>query len=204
MNPEGADLDVLRRRAKKQLRARARALRAAIPPPALGARSRRIVDRLLELAELQSAGGVALFWPMHARGEVDLRPLHGLLRRDSKRVFYPFMATAGRAANGFAQVDDERTLAERGNGFLEPPDDAPSARRTELDVVVVPALAVVADGHRLGYGAGFYDALLPEFRPPAVAIAVAYDFELLAELPTTANDVACDIVVTDQRTFRVR
>jgi len=67
----------------------------------------------------------------------------------------------------------------------------------------VPALAVASSGHRLGYGSGFYDATLPDFCPPALSIVVAYDFQLLAELPVSAHDIACDIVVTDARLLRV-
>ena len=52
------------------------------------------------------------------------------------------------------------------------------------DVVVVPALAVAADGHRVGYGIGFYDATLPDVCPPAAAVMVAFGFQLLAEVPS--------------------
>ena len=87
-------------------------------------------------------------------------------------------------------------------GFAEPAAHLVSAVRGEVDVVVVPALAVAADGHRLGYGAGFYDRVLPAYRPPACAIAVAYDFQLVMELPVLENDLACDLVVTDVRAIR--
>jgi 5-formyltetrahydrofolate cyclo-ligase len=94
-------------------------------------------------------------------------------------------------------------LAVRGGRFAEPPADAPEAARGDVELLVVPALAVAENGHRLGYGAGFYDAALPDFRPPALAVVVAYDFQLLAEVPTLAHDVPCDIVVTDARTLVV-
>jgi len=65
--------------------------------------------------------------------------------------------------------------------------------------VLVPALALDSRGHRLGYGAGYYDRTLPRFCPPAVSIGVAYDFQLLVELPVTEGDVPCDWIVTDTR-----
>jgi 5-formyltetrahydrofolate cyclo-ligase len=67
----------------------------------------------------------------------------------------------------------------------------------------VPALAVSSAGHRLGYGVGFDDATLPDFCPPAASLIVAFDFQLLAELPTLDHDFACDLVVTDARTLAV-
>ena len=83
-------------------------------------------------------------------------------------------------------------------GFEEPPADAPEP--DALDVIVVPALAVEPRGYRLGYGAGFYDRALPEWTP-AVTLAVAFDFQLLAEVPVTPGDVAVRWIVTDSRSF---
>jgi len=65
----------------------------------------------------------------------------------------------------------------------------------------VPALAVDPRGHRIGYGAGFYDRALPRFVPPAAAIVVAFDFQLVAEVPETPLDFAAAWVVTDTRTL---
>jgi len=45
--------------------------------------------------------------------------------------------------------------------------------------------------------------MLPDFRPPACAVVVAFDFQLLAELPVEPHDVACDIVVSEARTVLV-
>lgn len=100
---------------------------------------------------------------------------------------------------GFRRADTADELAPRGHGFAEPPRNAQSARAGELDLIVVPALAVTPGGHRLGYGAGFYDVTLPEHCPPAEAVVVAYDFELLPDLPLLAHDFACHQVVTDAR-----
>ncbi len=70
-------------------------------------------------------------------------------------------------------------------------------------VVVVPALAVDPIGHRIGYGKGFYDRLLARICPPAFAIAVAYDFEVVPEVPADTHDHAVDVVVTDLRRWQV-
>jgi 5-formyltetrahydrofolate cyclo-ligase len=199
----GPALDDLKRRAKRQLRQRMRALRGAIPASARRDRSLAIAERVIGLPEVLGAGSVALFSPMEEKGEVDLRVVDERCRARGARVYYPSAGGDGRKA-GFRLVGRLSDLAEAGHGFLEPGSDAPEAGPGEIDVMVVPALAVSELGHRLGYGAGFYDALVPQFSPPALTIVVAYDFELLAELPTHDWDVACDIVVTDARVLRTR
>jgi 5-formyltetrahydrofolate cyclo-ligase len=192
-------------RAKIQLRQRMKAQRAAYPAAALAERNAKIVARAAELSAFVAARSIALFWPMVEQKEVDLRPLDALARAANKRVFYPGFT---RSAEGTLCTDLRLTasveeLAVRGQRFAEPLPDAPVAARGDVELMIVPALAAALSGHRLGYGRGFYDALLPDFRPPALAVVVAFDFQLLAELPVEAHDVACDVVISESRTVLV-
>lgn len=192
------------RRAKKQLRKRLRDLRATYPAPTLARRSARLVAQLSELPELTRAKAVALFYPLLERGEVDTRALDAQLRERNVAVYYPFMdaRSTGGFVTGFRLTTSLGDLTERGRGFLEPPIEAPTAQAGDVDVVIVPALAGDGRGHRLGYGSGFYDATLPDVAPPALKVIVVYDFQLLAEIPSEAHDVPCDLVVTDERVLR--
>ena len=149
-----------------------------------------------KLDPLTRATRVALFWPIVARHEVDLRPLDEALRARGARLAYPAIDPETGAMT-FRFVAAVTELEVQGYGFSEPPADAEEA--LELDAVLVPALAIDSRGHRLGYGAGYYDRTLPRFCPPAVSIGVAYDFQLLVEVPLTLGDVACDWIVTDAR-----
>jgi len=194
----------LKFRAKKQLRLRLRGLRSAYPEAVLAQASERIVLRVLSLPEYAQAEAVGLFWPMADRREVDVRPIALAAQAAGKRLFFPFLEpTASGFRTGFAQVTDVAELADLGQRFLEPPRTAPRAVRGQIDFLIVPALAASADGHRLGYGSGFYDATLPDFCPPAVAAVVVFDFQLLGELPVTKEDVASQLIVTDRRALVV-
>lgn len=198
-----SDLAQLIPRVREQLRSRMRATRRALVPSAVAARSERIIDALSLLPQLQQARAVGLFWPRAAHGEVDLRALDRSLRERGVAVFYPFMdpKEAGAFKTGFRLVEQVEQLRSRGRGFAEPPPDARPAAPGELDVVIVPALAASPDGHRLGFGSGFYDVTLPELRPPALAVIVIFSFQLLGELPALEHDVACDLIVTDREIY---
>lgn len=208
-----ADLEVaLRYRAKAVLRKRARALRSSIPREAIAARSARIAARLEAHPLVVGASSVALFWPIEGRNEVDLTALDARLRALGKRVAYPSIEgdddgspgdpapvprdLAARAMT-FRFVDDPAAMEERGLGFCEPAPDAPEA--AALDVIVVPALQIDVRGHRIGYGAGFYDRALSRFAPPARTIGVAFSFQLIPEVPVTEGDVAVERIVTDEK-----
>jgi 5-formyltetrahydrofolate cyclo-ligase len=185
--------------ARRQLRSRFQKLRAAFPSGARAERSQRIVDRIVQLDAYRDARAVGLFWPIAA--EVDLRALDQRARADQKLIYYPVMdpGPEGVIRTGFAAVAEPAELVERGNRFAEPPPESRRAGRGEIELIIVPALAVTDHGHRLGYGRGFYDVTLPDFCPPAKSIVVAFDFQLLAELPLLEHDVPCSLVVTDAR-----
>jgi 5-formyltetrahydrofolate cyclo-ligase len=190
--------DFIRVKVKAELRKRLRGVRNSTPLEACAERSGAIVARLEAHPALLAARTVALFWPIVTKHEVDLRALDASLRARQVRVAYPSI-DADTGAMSFRFVDDLAQLEERGFGFSEPALGAPEA--SALDVIVVPAIAVDPTGHRIGYGAGYYDRTLPRFSPPAVSIAVAFDWQLVAEVPALPDDVRCAWVVTDTRTL---
>jgi 5-formyltetrahydrofolate cyclo-ligase len=194
-----AEMEVeLRYRAKAVLRKRARGLRNTLPREVVLERSARIAERLEALPAFAGAQRVALFWPIEGRNEVDLTALDARLRAAGKRVAYPAIDPETRVMT-FRFVDDPAAMEEQGLGFREPAPGAEEA--ASLDVIIVPALQIDGRGHRIGYGAGFYDRALPRFAPPAMSIGVAFSFQLIPEVPVTEGDVPVSLVVTDDRTI---
>ncbi len=102
----------------------------------------------------------------------------------------------------FAFVDDLDSMQQHPLGFRGPSEDeseATPARGTDsLDVIVVPAIALDPTGQRIGYGAGHYDRALLSF-DKAATFGVAYDFQLIPEVPATEGDVPVQWIVTDRR-----
>jgi 5-formyltetrahydrofolate cyclo-ligase len=188
--------DLLRHRVKLELRKRMRGVRGAMAAAACAEKSARIVERLLALEAVRRARSVALFWPLVARREVDLRPADAALRARGTAVAYPALQDDGVLQ--FRFVDDLAAMEPHALGFMEPPPSATPAAPGQLDAIVVPALAVDPRGHRIGYGAGHYDRSLPA-HPSAARIVVAFDFQLVADLPDTEGDVAVGWIVTDVR-----
>jgi 5-formyltetrahydrofolate cyclo-ligase len=65
-----------------------------------------------------------------------------------------------------------------------------------IDLAIIPALAIDRNGVRLGKGKGFYDRALLEFAPLPPVIAVVFEEELLASIPAESHDQPVDAVVT--------
>jgi 5-formyltetrahydrofolate cyclo-ligase len=191
----------LGQQAKRELRKRMRALRNSIPPSARAARSDKIVNQLVAHELFARATVIGMFAPMLERNEVDVRPIELVARAQGKQTAYPFMEEGSAMTLRYAAHAE---LEERGNGFAEPRDNAPRVSASEGLLILVPALAVAPDGQRLGYGKGHYDRMLEGMAPPARTVAVAYDFQILGELPRTEGDQLVDLVVSDLRLFLVK
>ncbi len=190
--------DALRRRVKAELRSRMRAVRRTIPAEARAERSAKIWERVLARPEWASAGTVMLFVSM--RTEVDTAAAAAAAWSTGKRVAAPRMIETGLEIREWREHD---VPVETGNMRVpEPPEHAPLIDPGEVDLVIVPALVLDDHGARIGYGAGLYDGLLPRLTR-AVRIAIAFDFQLVAEVPETEGDERMHVVVTDLRAIDV-
>lgn len=194
----GADDDALRRRVKVELRQRMRAVRRALPAEARAARSARIWERVLARDEWARARTVMLFLSMPT--EVDTREAERAARAAGKRVVAPRMVDGEIDVRAW---DEGMVPVETGSMRVpEPPEDAARVEAGEVDLVIVPALALDERGARIGYGAGLYDRLLPRL-VRAARIGIAFDFQLIAEVPETEGDQRVGVVITDERAIDV-
>jgi len=71
--------------------------------------------------------------------------------------------------------------------------------RDAIEFVLVPGVAFDLAGHRLGYGGGYYDRLLPMLPPHAVRVAGAFEIQIVDRVPAAPHDVAVDAIVTESR-----
>jgi 5-formyltetrahydrofolate cyclo-ligase len=195
--PEHTETE-LRHRAKEALRLRMLAVREALPEVARDARSAAITKRLFALGEMERATTILAFASI--RNEVRTRTSVEAAWAAGKRVALP------RVVGDQLQlhlVDAETVLVDGSFSVPEPPAEAARVRPEEVDFALVPALAVDPRGYRIGYGRGFYDRLIPRL-DRACTCALAYDFQLISEVPELPFDVTVDLVVTDERVIRTR
>lgn len=94
----------------------------------------------------------------------------------------------------------ERTSLRLGAFHIEEPTGDDVADPSEIELVVVPAVAYDRNGNRVGRGKGYYDRLLADTR--AYKVGVAYDFQLVDSVDDVdAFDVPVDIVITESNTI---
>lgn len=83
-------------------------------------------------------------------------------------------------------------------GILEPSEEEPFIDPNELDLIIVPGVAFDKNGGRLGYGAGYYDRYFGRISDNVLKVALAYDFQLISDVPRDENDVLIDCIITEK------
>lgn len=74
----------------------------------------------------------------------------------------------------------------------------------EADLVLVPGLAFDENGLRLGYGGGWYDRFITKLRPDVKLAGLAFEEQVVPNLPDEPHDLRLHILVTDKRVIRSR
>lgn len=160
-------------------------------------KSERIVEGLLSLPEVGTAGTVMAFWSFGS--EVETSALIERLHEAGKRVVLPRIAEGEIAAVAYAPGDP---VTATSFGAMEPAG-ADVVTTEDVDVVIVPGVAFDRRGGRVGYGGGFYDRLFSR-APTVPAVAVAFAVQLVDEVPQGRSDRRVDAIVTEDEVIRPR
>ena len=177
--------------AKAKLRERIREARDRIPEPERTAAAARVEETVLRLPEVSSAATVAMFDAFGA--EIPTARMVSRLLDEGKRVFLPFLDEGGME---MAEVGPDEALLPTAYGPREPASRA-AVDPTEIDVIVVPAIAFDRRGHRLGYGGGHYDRYLRRVRPDATRIGIAFEVQVVDQVPASDADERVHLIVTE-------
>ncbi len=139
------------------------------------------------------AGRVAAYIPMHS--EIDVWPLMHAIANAGHSLALPCIKRQAHPLE-FRAYDIGDTLRRGAFGTREP---LRTAALVTPDIVLLPLLAYGRDGHRLGYGGGFYDRTLASLRKQGeiFACGVAYSGQEVPTLPTDRFDEKLDGVLTE-------
>jgi 5-formyltetrahydrofolate cyclo-ligase len=96
----------------------------------------------------------------------------------------------------------EESRLELGAFHIEEPTGHETVNPDMLELIVVPAVAYDRKGNRLGRGKGFYDRLLSSTK--ATKVGVAYEFQIVNEVPVEQHDVPMDIIISPSGVTIVR
>ncbi len=182
---------------KTAARTTALAHRAAISPAEADAFARRLARIGPELARAHGAKTVSAYASIG--DEIATGPLLAALDDAGFVVGLPITGKIGTPLTFRRWTPDTKMVP----GRMSIPEPPPEAETVEPDVLFVPLAAYDRRGHRIGYGAGFYDRTLAALRAKKqiVAIGVAFAAQELLFVPNDAHDEPLDMIVTEKDTI---
>lgn len=173
---------------KKELRRTIRERKRAMTEEEIISRSARLGELFVQSDAYQAAKTIYGYLPYNQ--EVRTVPMLEQALRDGKKVAVP--KVYGEEMK-FLYLDDLTQVEKGYAGIPEPIADEPVAD-DETALVLMPGLAFDPQGHRIGYGGGFYDKFLAA-EPNHPTLALCYEFQMLPELHTEEHDIPVDTVL---------
>ena len=184
---------------KTELRSEAAARRDALPAETRKAAAEAIAARAFPLP-ITSGAIVAGFMPL--KSEINPLPLMKALVAAGARLALPKIAGRGkplimRAWPWGAPLDAGQW------DIREPKADA---AEVDPDILLVPLLAFDRNGHRIGYGAGYYDMTIARLRSlkAVTAVGIAFAAQEVSAVPATERDARLDLVLTEREAIEIK
>lgn len=160
----------------------------------VGWKSLEVQKKCVGLKEFKEAKRLALYSSF--KNEVMTDFIFRESIKGSKKVYYPKLDIGEGLV--FCEVVSEDGLAKGCYDVLEPVSGKNIS--TELiDVFFVPGLVFDIQGNRLGYGKGHYDKVLSTLKRKKPVVGLAFEMQIVNEVPVCSHDVNVDKVVTEDR-----
>ena len=177
---------------KDKLRKQVLNKRFSLTPEQRRAASAEIEARLFGLPEFRAATTVMFYASFQSEVET-----HHMIRRalaEGKQVVLP--RVKGKELELLEIKNFDRDVAPGAWGILEPEGGRP-AQLKDIGFIVLPGAAFDERGNRIGYGAGFYDKLLPLYKGRTAALA--FELQLVSAVPAAFHDIPVQKIITEKR-----
>lgn len=167
----------------------------------LDEKSRLIESNLIDTKEFREAKTVLFY--VSTRSEVRTKTLINYSIGIGKKVAVPLTDMNCHSITPMEIRDFENDLRRGSFGVLEPKKEyCKEISIDDIDLIIVPGTAFDIKGSRIGYGKGFYDKLLSKV-DDTFTIGLAYDFQVVENIPEESHDVRVKMIITDKRILKI-
>jgi len=185
---------------KNALRKRFAEERANLSLDDMNQKSEEILNFLSSLPEYKESTTIYTFIGS-LPGEIQTIMLAARALSEDKAVIVP-MYHGNEAPPSHSVLRSINALEFSPFGILQPsPSNDIPVPISDSNLIIAPCLAADREGNRLGMGGGYYDKILTEVTVPV--IVMAYDFQIVQDLPTESHDVKFNILITESGVKRV-
>jgi 5-formyltetrahydrofolate cyclo-ligase len=166
-------------------------------------KSNKIADKLIKFDKYQQSEKIMLY--ISTKSEVQTQRIIESAQKDNKSIYIPLIIPEQHDLIPSLVIDFEKEIALGNLGIYQPRKEfhrlfPPSI----LDLVIVPGLAFNQQGHRLGRGGGYYDRFLKKLPVQAYSIALAFEMQMIEQIPLEENDMPVDCIITEKRIIKLK
>ncbi len=161
-------------------------------------KTKAIENRLFEFANFVEAKIVLLY--MNSLNEINTEQIIKNSLKLNKIVILPVVDTKKHTIKlmKIDNIDTDLRIGSR--GILEPdPKRCKTVPVECLDIAIIPGIVLDEKGSRIGPGDGYYDRLIPKLPATARKVALAFEEQIIKQVPTESHDRHVDIIITDKR-----
>lgn len=181
---------------KKELRREILGIRKAMEPEQVRSLSEIICRRVRDTESYKGCTSLCIYMPINKEVEADLLIEPALA--DGKRVYIPKVIGEEMVFNAY----DPALMIEDGPFHIRESRSEEVLEPDEGTLIIMPGSVFDPQGHRIGYGGGYYDKYLSRY-PVCRTMAVCYDLQIVEELPAEAHDICPQTIVSESRTIVV-
>ena len=184
---------------KDELRRQAISYRKSLGAETKKSFDKKIENKLLNMWQYCETNVILIYTPVSS--EINTFGIIGQALRDNKRVFLP-KSIVPECSLDFYEIDGTDSLTDGLFGIKEP-EAVPSKKLSDFGkgLCVVPGLVFDRQGNRIGYGKGFYDRFLADFKGETVGLC--YQENLKEEIAKGEHDVKINTVITENEIINI-
>jgi 5-formyltetrahydrofolate cyclo-ligase len=163
-------------------------------------KSRQIEKRLLEFANFIEAHVVLMY--VSRSGEADTQRLIKHCYNFNKIVVIPFYDARNKKVQ-LLKVDNPETdmILTDDQDMTPDPTRCRVVPVDSIEIAVIPGLVFDEKGARIGLGAGIYDKLIPRLPVTTRKVSLAFEDQIIQQVPKGSIDRYVDIIITEKRTI---
>jgi 5-formyltetrahydrofolate cyclo-ligase len=183
---------------KSEIRGSALALRDGLTAEERSSKSMEIMERLFDFANFLEAK-IVLFY-MNAKNEVATEDMIRKAMEYGKGIVLPWVDKKEKQIIPLKIDDLSRDLKPGYQNITEPiPQRCKPMPFEHIDLAIIPGIAFDERGGRIGHGTGFYDRLIPQFHVTTRKVALAFECQIVSQIPMEPHDRYTDIIITEKR-----
>ena len=160
-------------------------------------KSKRIEQQLFNLKEYQQARTILYY--VSIDHEVDTHHMIKQSLNTDKKILVPITDTSNHTIIP-SLIQSWDNLKPGAYGILSATTTNPIKLST-IDMIIIPGIGFDTTGGRIGHGKGYYDRLLTQ-TTQAYRVALAFEFQIIDQIPTESHDISMDLIITENRILR--